>query len=264
MRTRNLILTFILFSIVSTTLVALPSALAGDESILTSSNLFSRSLSKEQEMEFSILDQWKSSANVSEVGSRLLGWLNTADASVQYNNHDAEALYRRGYLYGLIGCPRLALTDLSKAIEQDPEEAAFHRERGVCFGDLQDYPRALEDLDRALLLNPNSGDARLARARFLMAVGKPHLALTDLLICQRDGLQFEQLLPGELSANHYKATDYYLGACYEALGRKHEALRHFKESMDQHNDVAATGSYVHRYADQPKDTSVCIKRLQGF
>ncbi|MBY0551256.1 MAG: hypothetical protein K2W95_28505 [Candidatus Obscuribacterales bacterium] len=260
MRLCKLILTFLFCY----TAVALPCAHAGDESILSSSSLFSTGLSKEHQMEFSILDQWKSTANVSETGARLLGLLNTTDASIQVNSHDADALYKRAYLYGLIGCPRLAVTDLSKAIEQDPEEAAFHRERGVCFGDLQDYSKALDDLDHALLLNPNSGDARLARARFLMAVGKPQLALADLLVCQRDGLQFEQVLPGELSANHYKAIDYYLGACYEALGRKHEALRHFLEAANAGSDVASTGAYVHRYADQPKDASVCIKRLQGF
>lgn len=235
-----------------------------DDSILRSTSLFPHDqLTPERQMELSILTQWRSSATVSETGERLLGWLDSANAAIQYNSGDADALYKRAYLYGIIGCPRLAISDLTRAIEQGSSDAALHRERGVCFVDLQNYQMALDDLNYALLLNPNSGDARLARARLLMAMGRPQQALEDLLICQRDGLEFKPSLPNELPANHYKATDYYLGACYEALGRKHEALKHYREASGE-SPAAATGAYVHRYADQPKDTSVCIKRLQGF
>lgn len=263
MRESKLFLNLAVSAFVTTIFVSSPVE-AIDDSILRSTSLFPHDqVTPERQMEFSILNQWRSSANVSETGERLLGWLDSANAAIQYNNGDAEALYKRAYLYGIIGCPRLAIADLTKAIEQGSTDAALHRERGVCFVDLQNYQMALDDLNYALLLNPNSGDARLARARLLMAMGRPQQALEDLLVCQRDGLEFKPSLPNELSANHYKATDYYLGACYEALGRKHEALKHYREASTEAPSVAA-GAYVHRFADQPKDASVCIKRLQGF
>ena len=241
-----------------------PAAGAGDESILSTASLFqAEPRSPEWAQEAPILHKWRETAKSTETGERLLSWLDDADGCLQFNSTDVDALYRRAYIYGLIGCTKLALADLSKAIQQDPSQAQLFRERGICYVDQQSYEKALGDFNQAIALNPLSGDTRLARARLLMQMGRPHQALDDLLVCKRDQLEFKPLLPGELAGNFYKAPDYYLGACYEALGRKQEALRHFRESA-RLDSVAATGAYVHRYADQPTDVAVCIKRLQGF
>ncbi len=238
--------------------------MAAEDSLL-SSNIFAptEQWSLDRELETPALNQWRQTAKATGTGEQLLNFLDTVNASLQYNAHDSEALYRRAYLYGLIGCPRLAIRDLNKAINQDPSQSALHRERGVCHVDMQNYEKALSDFNQALNLNPNSGDARLARARLLLQMGKSQQALDDLLVCERGQVEFKPVLPGELSANYYKSVDYYLGACYEALGRKSEAIGHYRESSNIES-VPATGAYVHRYADQPTDAADCMKRLQGY
>lgn len=220
--------------------------------------------SRDRELETPALNKWLEGARGTTVGDQLVNVLDNTNAALQYNATDSDALYRRAYLYGMIGCPRMAINDLNKAIGQDPSQSAYHRERGTCYVDMQSYEKGLLDLNQAVNLNPTSGDARLARARLLIQLGKPQQALDDLLVCHRGNVEFKTVLPGELSANQYNTVEYYLGACYEALGRKHEAIQHYRNSLFVDTINIAPGAYVHRYAEQPTDAAECIKRLQGF
>lgn len=237
-------------------------AATGSDSILNNGIFSSEPWSLDRDLETPTLNNWRENAQSSLVGEELLYYLDRTNAALQSNASDGDALYRRAYLYGLIGCTRMAISDLSKALTQDASQAAWHRERGVCFIDMKNYEKALNDLNQSVNLNPSSGDSRLARARLLLLMGKPQQALDDLLICQRASMEFKPVLPGELAANHYKTIDYYLGACYEALGRKHEAIRCYRDATNV--EPGMRGAYVHRYADQPTDAADCVKRLQGY
>lgn len=208
-----------------------------------------------------VLDRWKITARETAVGGRLLDMLNGANASLRVNPRDKYALYNRGYLFGIIGCTAMAVSDLSKAIEVDPYFAQAYTERGVCYMDSKTYDRARMDLDRAVQLNPRSGDALFARGKLMLALDKPYSALTDFRNCQSSAVAFRPALPGELPANHYSGPDYYLGTCYEAMGKPDEALKCYKASI--RSPRLGGSGYIHRYSDQPLDARYRISLLEN-
>ncbi len=210
--------------------------------------------------ELSILNAWMKTASKTAVGNDLLNVLSGANKSLQSNSKNTRALYLRGYLYGIIGCTRSAITDLSKAIEVDPGNAQAFTERGICYMDLKAYDRAKSDLERAMMLNPYSGDARFAHGKLMLELDRPAAAESDFRACQSSVLKFTPALPGELPANYYNGPDYYLGVCSEAEGKLDSALKHYK-SASKTRHMGGIG-YIKRYSDQPLDTAARVSRLE--
>lgn len=208
-----------------------------------------------------ILQSWKSTAKTTQIGNQLLRLLEATDRTLLFDPKDKQSLYRRGYLLGTIGCTGSAIADLSKLIQSDPYFGAAYKERGLCYLDQKDYSRALQDLNRACILDPKSGDALLARGRIHLLLHQPNLALRDFRACKMSGVKFQPALPGELPANHYDALDYYTGTAYESLNRSSDAIRCYKDSIKSPH-LGITG-YIHRYADQPLDASWRIKNLEA-
>jgi tetratricopeptide (TPR) repeat protein len=206
------------------------------------------------------LTQWKQTAPNTALGTLLLQLLNDCDRKLALNSQDANSRYKRGYLYGVIGCTESAIADLTQTIEIAPSHSRAFTERGLCYMDQKQYTRALYDLNRAVQIHPQSGNALMARARLWLATGRPLLAINDLRYCQSSEVKFAAELPGELSANQYNALSYYLGASYEALDRPEQAINYYKECLK----TAQTGTvgYLHRYAEQPIDTKWRIANLE--
>ena len=211
-------------------------------------------------LEQQTLSHWKETAPNTVLGSLLLQLLSECDRKLSLNSSDQNARFKRGYLYGVIGCTNAALADLTKTIEIAPSQSGAFTERGLCYLDQKQYDHALFDLNRAVQLQPHSGNALMARARLWLAMGKPLLAISDLRYCQSSEVKFTAVLPGELSANQYDAISYYLGASYEALDRPEQAITYYKECLK--TSQTGTVGYLHRYADQPIDTKWRIANLQ--
>lgn len=207
----------------------------------------------------STLKKWKNEAQNSKYGRELLTLLNDSNRRIKHNSTDKNSLYKRGYLYGVIGCTESAIIDLNNAIEIDPYFSKAYTERGICYLDKKDYVNALKDLNKALTLNAWSGNARFARGRLLLEVNEPQLAEKDLRTCTRSTTRFSKTLPGELPANYYNAVSYYLGKAYEKLGRRFDAVREYKK-FQQTANVYSPG-WLHRYADKPSDASSRVKKL---
>lgn len=206
-----------------------------------------------------ILRQWKESASDTKNGTKLLNLLENCDRKIKHNSTDKKSLYQRGYLYGTIGCTSSAIHDLSKAIEIDPYYSAAYTERGICYIDSHLYQRALNDLNRALVLDSWSADARFARAKLLLLMNRPREAERDLKACSGKAFKFRPALPGELSGNYYNASHYYLGKVYEKQGRRFDALREYRKYAESSGKVSY--GYLHRYSDKPLDTRSRVKRL---
>lgn len=215
----------------------------------------------ENRAEMGMLDQWKTNAKTTQVGTKLLDILTASNMTLKFNPLDKHALYMRGYLYGVVGCTNSAIEDLTKAIQVDPSFASAYTERGICFMDLKDWARARQDLDRAVQLNPRSGDALFARAKLWLENEKPYMAMNDLRNCQLSVMKWSPALPGELPGNYYNAPDYYMAQCYEALGNHDEALRYYRAAQRQPR-LGGSG-YIHRYSDQPLDTKVRVSILEN-
>ena len=206
------------------------------------------------------LSQWKQSAPNTALGTSLLQLLNDCDRKLALNSQDANYRYKRGYLYGVLGCTDSAIADLTKTIEISPSHSRALTERGLCYMDKKQYTQALYDLNRAVQIAPQSGNALMARARLWLATGRPLLAINDLRYCQSSEVKFSAELPGELLPNQYDALSYYLGASYEALDRPEQAITYYREHLK--TSQITTVGYLHRYAEQPVDTKWRIAKLE--
>ncbi|MFN8659995.1 MAG: tetratricopeptide repeat protein [Candidatus Obscuribacterales bacterium] len=205
------------------------------------------------------MNSWAETAKKTEVGNQLISVFTSTNAILKSTPHHKRALYLRGYLYGTIGCTTSAIADLSKLIETDPSYAAAYTERGICYMDQKNFEKARQDFDRAIQLNPLSGDAHLARGKLLLEMDRPTSALSDLASCKQ--LAFAPALPGELPANYYGAPDYYLGAAYEAMGRPESAAKYYKTSIKPPR-LGGSG-YIHRFSDQPLDAKYRLSLTEG-
>jgi tetratricopeptide (TPR) repeat protein len=236
-----------------------PTILALAVSFALTVNLTESSLALSSQEE-QTLNSWKLTASSSALGQVLLSVLSDCNHKLAINSLNGEAYFKRGYLYGVVGCTNSALNDLSRAIEISPYDSRFYTERALCYIDLKSYDNALIDLNKAIALKPANGNALLARGRLWLLTGKALMAIGDLRCCQNADVQFKSELPGEYAANHYNAPAYYLGQCYETLGRNPEALFYYKEALKA--GQGGSVGYLHRWADQPIDTKYRVTILQ--
>ena len=72
---------------------------------------------------------------------------------IDANPNNAHAYFERHFAWMKIGKPRLALEDLDKVIELDPEPIAF-RSRAEVYRCLGEYERALGDFSRGEAIDP--------------------------------------------------------------------------------------------------------------
>lgn len=160
----------------------------------------------------------------------ILVMLDTVTRAIE-QNPEKRSFFKRGYLYAAIGCTNTAIQDFTQAVKLDPNFAAAFTERANCFISEKDYERALFDLNRALVLDPQSGDAYYSRGRLLLLMNQPSLAISDLCLSQSDAVHFSKPLLGDVPADRSRAIDYFIGAAYEALGQPADAMRHYRASL---------------------------------
>ncbi len=91
----------------------------------------------------------------------------------------ARAFANRGAAREKVGDLEGALQDLDRALELDPSYAVLHANRGVVREKLGDRQGALQDLDRALELDPRSGSAHANRGLVKDRLGDLQGALQD-------------------------------------------------------------------------------------
>jgi len=73
----------------------------------------------------------------------------------------------------------LAIVDLNKAIELDPNNAYYYHERGYTYLDKGEYVLALADFNKALELDPNNAMHYRGRGSVYMRMGENELAIAD-------------------------------------------------------------------------------------
>lgn len=217
--------------------------------------LVSGKLQSQNDEETNTLESWKTNVQGNSRGDELISLLDTTTEKISQDANDADSLYLRGYLYGVVGCTTWAIQDLSKAIEKDEDFADAYKERGICYMDNKNFDEALKDLNHALELDPTSGDALLARGRLYMLTSQPDAALTDLTRCTEESVKFTPALPGEMPGNFYNAPEYYLSNCYKALGDEDKAKEHLEKAQVSDAQAAVPDTdYLHRFADKPAET----------
>ena len=73
----------------------------------------------------------------------------------------------------------LAITDLNKAIELDPQLAEAHNNRGWVYGSQGQWDLAIIDLNKAIELDPELAEAYFNRGSTYYYKGQEDLALAD-------------------------------------------------------------------------------------
>ena len=85
--------------------------------------------------------------------SDLQRYLEIVNEWLQKDPHSSRAYFRRHYAWNDMGEPRRALDDLTKAIQLNPNQAAFCA-RGRIYRQLGEHENALEDFCRGEAMNP--------------------------------------------------------------------------------------------------------------
>ncbi|MGB6064136.1 MAG: tetratricopeptide repeat protein [Desulfomonilaceae bacterium] len=103
------------------------------------------------------------------------------DASLKASGgKNVKAFLNRGKVSLLQGHLDRALQDLDKAIKLDPEGADAYVVRGTIHRLRGDFSKAVKDLNKAVSLNPDNTDALTNRAAVFFDTGEHEKALVDL------------------------------------------------------------------------------------
>jgi tetratricopeptide (TPR) repeat protein len=122
----------------------------------------------------------------SAVGNR------TAGGSTQTNPTESEALktasatrqdtnywFDRGALCATYGNDRAAIKYFKKALDLDPKRSGAVFEQGISYGQLGQYVKALELVDKAIKMEPENGLYYYGRGRVHLLAGSEDLAHED-------------------------------------------------------------------------------------
>ncbi len=91
----------------------------------------------------------------------------------------ASAYYQRARSFADVGNYRLALADLGKAIELDPQHAQAYWIRGAIYRQQHRYTWALADFTQAIDLKPDLAPAYYGRGKTYEATGNQERARAD-------------------------------------------------------------------------------------
>ena len=128
--------------------------------------------------------------------------------SGQYSGKNLAAAYsNRGVAYGALGEYRRAIEDFDQALRLDPGDAIAYYNRGSLYSELGEHRRAIEDYDQALRLDPGYVDAYDIRAESRCLLGMIEASLDDRM-------QVIRLMPLAIEAyqSNLVAAGYYNGA----------------------------------------------------
>ncbi len=172
---------------------------------------------------------------------------------------DFEVLYRRGAAYSDVGQNELALMDLNKAIEINPEHDKAYFYRGSLYAEWGNYMKSIVDFNHAIRINPDYDDSYYMRGRsfdylddYETAIENANQALTlnwknpiyyylrgaNLRRLKMDkgsiedfklGIQYLDVAINEDSNNPCQSGNYMMRAIF------YSALRDFNSSMKDHN-----------------------------
>lgn len=145
--------------------------------------------------------------------------------ALEDNPQDADAWAARGDAYYTLGQLEAALHDYSKAIEIDPDgEITTYSSRAYVLARLdRDLDQALADVNRVLQAYPERGDYLDTRAFVYYERGEYAVALRDAELALQRGEVF---------------AAYTLGLTYEATGQAQSAINYYRRfiTATQHPD----------------------------
>jgi tetratricopeptide (TPR) repeat protein len=146
--------------------------------------------------------------------------------TIAHNPDSWLALNNMGLFYMNAGDLDAALEQLDRAVRVKPESAESYTARGLIHYRAGDQDAALRDLDRAVELDPSYPQARLNRGNVLLDLGRGDLAIEDLEI-------FVDANPNYLPARRSLARSLL------TIGRHRDAIPHLDEVIRVSPDYEA-------------------------
>ncbi len=124
-----------------------------------------------------------------------LALLDQAILSGELRGEDlAQAYNNRGNIHGMMKQPKLSLQDLNQALMLDPNYASAYYNRAITNQDLGRFEAAIADYDEVLRLIPDSVTTLFFR-------GVTHERLGDRRAAERDFLRARELAPNDPLVN---------------------------------------------------------------
>ncbi|MFH1440728.1 MAG: tetratricopeptide repeat protein [Candidatus Omnitrophota bacterium] len=99
--------------------------------------------------------------------------------AIEINPNDAHGYNNRGLIYEIKGSYDQAIADFNKAIEINPDFEGPYCNRGNTYFDIGNYDQALADFSKDIELHPNSSIAYYGRANTYMHRGSYEQAIFD-------------------------------------------------------------------------------------
>jgi serine/threonine protein kinase len=144
--------------------------------------------------------------------------LSDCTRAIELDPNDARAYAFRGDIYHMLDRHEEALADCITAIHLQPEDALAYSYRGCVLSSLRRHEDALADFQRAIERDPGLLDAYLGRALALADVGRSEEALRDY----DRGVQ-----TGQANVRLW----YNRGKLLSDLGREQEAIASYREAL---------------------------------
>jgi tetratricopeptide (TPR) repeat protein len=143
------------------------------------------------------------------------------------NNHFQSLIYSfQGFVYAGLGQYEKALDDLNRAIQLDPNRAPAYNRRGNIYQKLGQYEQALADYKRAIQLNPEDITSYNNRGNIYANLGQYEKALAD----------YERVV----HLNPDDAITYNnRGTTYHDMGQYEQAIADFNEAIRLNPDYAS-------------------------
>jgi protein O-mannosyl-transferase len=145
--------------------------------------------------------------------------LSLFDHTLKVTDRNSIMYNNRGLIYGNLGNYTRAIEDFDKAIEIDPKYAKAHINRGLAYDNLGNYTRAIEEFDRAIEIDPKFSMTYYHRGIACGKLGNHALAIENL--------------DKAIEINPKYAIFYYSrGMAYGKLGNHSRAIVDFDRAIE--------------------------------
>ncbi len=154
-----------------------------------------------------------------------VGFAYTQRSGAPYLTPDPEEYLRRGIEAGQRGQYSESIQDLTKAIELDPDYADTYLFRGLAYDSQGKHDRAIQDLTKAIELDPDYADAYYLRGLAYSGQEKYDCAIQDLT-------KAIELDPDYADAYHFR------GLAYSGQEKYDRAIQDYTKAIELEPDYA--------------------------
>ena len=154
-----------------------------------------------------------------------VGFSNIQRADALYLTLDAEEYLRRGIEAGQRGQYSDSIQDLTKAIELEPDHADAYNFRGLAYDNQGKHDHAIQDYTKAIELEPDHTDAYYLRGLAYSSQGKHDHAIQD------------HTKAIELEPDHADAYN-FRGLAYDNQGKHDHAIQDYTKAIELEPDYA--------------------------